>query len=195
MFFGVFSVKLPTDKKYKPKKCKGCGQDFQPYQSTQKVCSLECAKIHINQQAAEKWKKKERAELKAAKEKIKTRSQWVKEAQQAFNAYIRARDEKDPCISCQRYHNGQYHAGHYKTTGANPELRFEEDNCHKQCAPCNNHLSGNLVNYRINLITKLGIDRVERLEGPHDAKKYSIEELKAIKYKYKKKLKDLKEKQ
>lgn len=119
------------------------------------------------------------------------RGYWIKQAQAAFNAYIRARDDALPCVSCGRHHSGQYHAGHYRTVGANPELRFEPDNCHKQCAPCNNHLSGNLVNYRMQLIERIGIERVEWLEGPHDAKKYSIDDLKGIVKEYKDKLKQL----
>jgi hypothetical protein len=64
------------------------------------------------------------------------------QAQQAFNAYIRARDADLPCISCGEtnppdLHGGQWDCGHFKTVGANPELRFEERNAHKQCKSCN----------------------------------------------------------
>ena len=109
----------------------------------------------------------------------------TKEAQKAFNAYIRKRDEIEPCISCQRYHNGQYHAGHFKTTAARPDLRFNEDNCHKQCAPCNNHLSGNIGEYIVNLLDKIGKARFDALTQVKTVK-YSCEELKRIELKYKK---------
>lgn len=147
-----------------------------------------CSHDHAIKYAIEKAPKA-RAKLdnykrKQDKERIKTRSDWVKETQAAFNAFIRQRDIDQPCISCQRHHSGQYHAGHYKTTAAAPELRFNELNCHKQCAPCNDHLSGNLINYRINLINKIGLDRVEWLEGPHEPKKYSIDDLKGLKADY-----------
>lgn len=132
---------------------------------------------------------------KAKKEAIRDndRGYWLKKAQAAFNAFIRARDESEPCISCGRFHDGQYHAGHYRTVGANPEIRFEELNCHKQCSVCNNHLSGNLINYRINLIDKVGQESVEWLEGPHEAKKYTVADLKQIELTYKQKLKELRE--
>ncbi|WP_258530002.1 recombination protein NinG [Pseudomonas aeruginosa] len=68
------------------------------------------------------------------------------------------------------FHDGQYHAGHYRSVGSHPELRFDEDNVHKQCAPCNNHKSGDVVNYRINLVAKIGAAAVARLEGPHERK-------------------------
>ncbi len=94
--------------------------------------------------------------------------------------------------SCGRFHDGQYHAGHYRSVGSHPELRFDEDNVHKQCAPCNNHKSGDVVNYRINLVAKIGAAAVARLEGPHDARKWTVEEIKAIKALYRAKARDAK---
>lgn len=114
----------------------------------------------------------------------------LKEAQKAFNAFIRKRDDKDPCISCGRHHQGQYHAGHYKTTKARSDIRFNEDNCHKQCSVCNNHLSGNIDEYKPNLIKKIGEERFNKLLKVNIVS-YSCEDLKAIELKYKDKLKEL----
>ena len=168
------------------KECKQCGTSFTPARPMQNVCSPICATRLV------KAAKKEEAErTKARKAAIKSRAAWAREAQAAFNAWVRARDAGMPCISCQRHHTGQYHAGHYLSRGARPELAYEPDNCHKQCAPCNTHLSGNVALYRVNLIKLIGLDRVEWLEGPHPAKHYSIEDLKDIKETYKRKLKEL----
>jgi hypothetical protein len=125
--------------------------------------------------------RKERAE---AKQKLKRRADYVREAQQAVNAYVRARDADLPCISCGRWHDGQWHAGHYLSTGARPNLRFDEQNIHKQCQPCNTHLSGNLVNYRRRLIEKIGIDAVEGLEADQTSRKWSIDDLVDIRRQY-----------
>ena len=125
------------------------------------------------------------------KENAKTLGQLAKEAQAEFNKYIRLRDANKPCISCGRWHQGQWDAGHYRTVGANPELRFEELNVHRQCAPCNNHKSGDIVNYRWNLVQRVGQDKVDWLEGPHKAKKYTREQLKEIKRVYREKAKQL----
>lgn len=122
---------------------------------------------------------------------VKPLSYWMKRAQSAFNAWVRARDAGQPCISCGRIHQGQNHAGHYRPAGSNPELRFEPDNCHLQCAPCNSHLSGNLTAYRQALIAKIGLKRVEFLEGPHEPKRYRKEDYQAIEAEYKAKLKEL----
>jgi hypothetical protein len=134
----------------------------------------------------------ERKETRERKEKIKRRKDVEKEAQAAFNAYIRERDRLLPCISCQRHHKGQWHAGHYLSVGSTPELRFDERNVHKQCAPCNNHLSGNIVLYRKGLLARFGLGFVKWLEGQHQAAHRSREDLEQIKTTYRKKLRDLK---
>lgn len=185
----------------KQKKCKVkdmdgvvCNTLFTPRSSTQVACSLVCAlhkNVHDKMRLAAKSATAQRVEHRAAKEKAKTRGDWTKEAQAAFNAYIRARDVGRACVSCGRNHQGQWHAGHYRAVGANPELRFNEFNVWKQCAPCNDHLHGNLINYRIELLKRIGPEKVDWLEGSHKASHLSIDDLKAIKAEYKLKLKDL----
>ena len=169
------------------KKCKACKESFKPFSSTASACSVNCAitlaKVQTSKAIAKDFKQRRQA--------AKTLGQLHKEAQPVFNRYIRLRDQGQPCISCQRHHTGQIHAGHYRSVGAAAELRYNETNVHAQCAPCNNHLSGNAIDYRINLIKKIGIDNVELLEGPHDAQKYNREQILAIKAKYKAKAKEL----
>lgn len=185
-------------KEAKAKKCRNpaCGASFKPSFSTaQKVCSWACglAIKDVNQEKARKsLALVERREIKVRKEKLKTRADHLREAQAAFNEWVRLRDADRPCISCGRHHEGQYHAGHYRSVGANPELRFEPLNVWKQCAPCNTHLSGNLVNYRISLLQEIGAAKVEWLEGPHEPRKYTVEEIKTIKAEYRAKTRELK---
>lgn len=175
--------------------CKVCRAEFSPQKMGQKVCSPACAITlgpSIRVKALKSAAAKDRRETKQKLEKLKSKAQWAKEAQAAFNAFIRERDADQPCISCGRFHGGQYHAGHYLSVGARPELRFDESNVNKQCAPCNTHLSGNAVLYRKGLIAKLNIGVVEWLEGQHDLRKDTIESLQAIKKHYIEKTKQLK---
>lgn len=169
------------------KTCKQCKAKFTPRTSTQVVCSWQCAIEYGKKQTSKALSQ----DTRRRKEQLKTRAQWLKEAQTEFNKYIRLRDSNLPCISCGRYHTGQYHAGHYRTVGSMPALRFNEDNCHKQCAPCNNHLSGNIVNYRLNLLQKIGQQRLDTLEGKHEPLHLSIDDIKAIKQTYRAKCKEL----
>ena len=171
-------------------RCKICRDKFEAKYFLQKVC--------LNPVCLAKWVKLEREDkadkvhaVKKRKMKDNDKSLREKQAQAAFNAFIRKRDCNLPCISCGRHHDGQYHAGHYRSRGAHPELRFEELNCHKQCAPCNNHLSGNISNYRPALIERISQDKVDWIEGPHEPKKYTCAELKEIELLYKQKLKAL----
>lgn len=184
-------------KQPKPKKCRvaTCRASFVPSRLGQAVCSPACAIIDAprNQEKARKsLAQVARREIKVRKERIKTRGDHFRETQAVFNEWVRLRDAALPCVSCGRHHEGQYHAGHYRTVGANPELRFEPLNVHKQCAPCNNHKSGDIVNYRIELVKRIGQDQVEWLEGPHSARKYTADELKALKAKYRELIKELK---
>jgi len=175
------------ERKPKPKKCNECKAEFTPWVSTQLVCSPKCGIEYARKKEA----KKQAKELKERKKKLMTKSEWMKLAQAEFNKFIRLRDKDEPCISCGRHHQGQYHAGHYRTVGANPELRFEELNCHKQCSVCNNHKSGNIVDYRINLVRKIGQEAIDWLEGPHDPLKLTIEQIQGIRKKYRDKCKEL----
>ena len=124
---------------------------------------------------------------------IKTRK---REAQAAFNAYIRERDRGLPCISCDKPDDGshQRHASHYKSVGANSALRFNELDVHASCSQCNNMKSGNIQGYRPRLIEKIGQDKFDWLETQNQTIKYTCDELKEIELKYKNKLKELKAK-
>lgn len=198
---------MPAILKKKPRrKCTVCREWFNPARDGQFVCSFECASAHgkaandaakaaaqlkvkQQQKKAAKSERKRQAERRMA---VKPISYFIKQAQQAFNDFIRYRDRHLVCISCDRHHDGQYHAGHFRTTGANPELRFDEDNCHKQCSVCNNHMSGNLTAYRPALIAKIGQARFDVLMGPHALPKWSRDDYIRIRDEYRAKLRDLK---
>ncbi|EHN8849255.1 recombination protein NinG [Enterobacter hormaechei] len=189
------------------RKCKVCSEWFHPAYDNIRWCCPEHGAIYaIELRSKEKVKaeakrikakkgeeKADRQRLAEKKQQVKPTSYFIKQAQQAFNEFIRYRDRELPCISCGRHHEGQYHAGHFRTTGANPELRFNEDNCHRQCAPCNNHLSGNLIAYRPALIEKIGQSRFDALMGPHYLPKWKREDYIRIRDEYRAKLKSLKQ--
>lgn len=142
-----------------------------------------------------KWREKEsKAKTKEMKEALKTNSEYIQEFQTVFNQYIRLRDKDLPCISCDTMSDVQYCAGHYYHAGGYPELRFNEDNVHKQCnKSCNLHLSGNPLEYRPRLIARIGEERFKALESfKNIPRKYSIPELKEQKVIYRDKIKELK---
>lgn len=179
------------------RKCAMCGEAFQPARSLQKVCGAACGVAwakKLAERAKAKGAREERKAHRAAREKIKTRGEHLREAQAAFNAWVRARDADEPCISCRRPASwqGQWDAGHFRSRGSEPALRFEPLNVWKQCLPCNRHLSGNLINYRINLINRIGVEKLNWLEGPHEVKKLTVPELQEMKAFYRAEIRRLK---
>jgi intein/homing endonuclease len=169
------------------RKCKACKQPFEPiYNSVQMVCSPKCSYEYAKQLNDKKWKK-EKAKIKSD---LMTLQDWIKIAQTHFNKYIRLRDKGQPCISCSKPAKKE-NAGHYRSAGGNPELRFEELNVHLQCEYCNTYKHGNLIEYRKNLINKIGLDKVEWLEKSHEPANYNIEEVKEIIKTYKDKCKQI----
>lgn len=192
----------------KQKKCKECGTKFQPRGSFDKVCeSIECKVAYGLKVAAKSKAKREKAEriqqqvdrkiIRMKKDDLKTRREWLVDAQRAFNAFIRFRDQMKgyPCISSGRpldWSGNAVDAGHYRSVGSAPHLRFNEDNCHAQSKKDNRYGNGCAVDYRLGLIARIGIERVEALEADQRPRKWSIEELKQITATYKQKLRDLK---
>lgn len=177
----------------KMKRCAVCKDEFMPRSTLQKACGILCAVTIVKTAKAQAFDK----ETRAMKKKVSDNDVglWAKKAQAMFNAYIRQRDVDLGCISCNKPASwqGQWAAGHYRTVGAHPELRFNEDNVHKQCnRDCNSAKSGNVLEYRIRLIKKIGIDRVEFLEGPQESVRYRIEDYKRIYAEFKAKTKQLK---
>ena len=170
-------------------KCKICRTEYRKWSISQKVCSNpDCAIALVELDKA----KKQRQADKARRIELKSKREWLKDTQAVFNSYIRKRDHGQPCISCGTTASIQYCAGHYRTVGACPELRFEPLNVHLQCNKnCNMEKSGNIVLYRIELIKKIGIDKVEWLEGTHKPKKWTVDDLKEIIKTYKQLTKDL----
>lgn len=178
---------------FKPRACDICGKDFQPARAMQKVCSLVCAK-RVPKVLRAKGKK----DLRARKEALKRIPDYIKEAQVAFNAFIRERDRNRSCICCQRPLGegdvgGAYDCGHYRSTGSASHLRFDERNAHAQRKQCNRWGAGRAVDYRVGLVARLGREAVEALESDNAPHKWTREELIAIRDLYRAKLKQLKE--
>ena len=189
-------------KQPKLKTCKNpaCRVSFVPQRLGQAVCNYTCGLVikDVNQERARKsLAQVERREIKVRKEKLKSRGDHIREAQLAFNAYIRARDQAagHQCISSGKpldWSGNAVDAGHYRSVGSAPHLRFDERNCHAQSKQDNRFLSGNAVDYRIGLIARIGQEAVDDLEADQSVRKYSVEQIKGIKAYYRAKTRELK---
>jgi hypothetical protein len=188
--FPAFTVKAKTCT------APGCDREFIPARPLQAVCSQRCAKRKVLTAKREK-EAREKAELKARKRALETIPQLTKAAQREFNKFVRMRDAHQPCISCgspppdlSQLHAGR-DAGHYRSVGSAAHLRFHEDNCHAQCVKCNQWGAGRAVDYRLGLVARIGLPRIEALEADNAVKKWTREELRGIAANYRAKRKEL----
>lgn len=190
----------------KPNKCKHCKVRM-PEDKARHVIHDACIDPWLAAQNAKKARKLE-AEWRAAarvekmldkvkRDKQKTRGQLMEEAQRAFNLYIRLRDAGMKCICCDspfepQKPGGSADAGHYLSRGAAPHLRFDERNVHAQRKNCNRPGGTTRAKFRAGMIARIGLEAVEALECDQELKKWSLDDLRAIKATYTAKAKELK---
>jgi predicted nucleic acid-binding protein len=180
-----------SDRKVKKYKCRNCSSYFSKKNMGHVCCSPKCDAEYRKNAAIKKENKKiEISKIKKKAVNEVTKRKLTTTLQTIFNKYIRLRDANDPCISCGAV-NTMFHAGHYVSVGANVLLRFNEDNVHKQCAKCNTFMHGNLIEYRKNLIKKIGVERVEYLEYFHEHDSFTHESLQNMIQYYKMRVNDL----
>lgn len=179
------------------KKCSSCNLPvdqwpIKPYSSMTKTCSVSCALDLVERKKDKAFKSETRAmKVKLLDTDVKF---WKAKAQKVFNEFVRLRDAADGCISCDKpaSWSGQWHASHWKSRGARPDLAFNEDNVHKSCSVCNNYMSGNVGEYRVRLVGKIGLFKIGILEA--DTQKPTpmrVEDYKRIHEEYKLKIKQL----
>lgn len=167
-------------------RCKNCKEKFEPVRFNQKYCfNKMCVDAWVQEAKVNNWKKTK----KKMQEDLETIQDLVKATQIVFNKYIRLRDKHELCISCKQIPK-KSNAGHYYNANNHWNVRFDENNVHLQCEHCNTFLSGNLINYRENLLKKIGAEEFNVLEGKSKVtRKFTKEELKEIINTYKKKIK------
>jgi hypothetical protein len=171
-------------------RCKNCKQKFEPIRFNHKYCLKdECIRAFVAEVKEKTWKETKTR----MKTDLKTTQDWLKEAQTIFNQYINLRDKGLPCVSCGKPIKGRVNASHFWNANNHHNVRFEEDNVHSSCITCNQFLSGNLLEYRTRLCSKIGQKRFDELEAKrHVTKKWTKDELKEIIKKYKELVRDMK---
>ena len=169
----------------------------------QSVCGPDCAREFAREKRERDDRKKQREEgrqTRARLEELKTLPQLLKEAQREFNRFIRIRDSGLPCICCGRRDDrkifgGAIDAGHYRSIGSAPGLRFDETNVHSQLALCNRWGAGRAVDYRRGLIERIGLAAVEALEANNTPHKWTRQEVREIRDTYRAKANALEKEQ
>lgn len=153
------------NKPLKLKKCKGCGNQFIPWNSFTKVCSIPCAITFADNATRVK---KEKENKKRKKEFYEQDIQWQHtQCEKSFNRLRKLQEYKwfadrglDPtCISCGKtIGNDLWANGHFRTVGAQGALRYDFKNCYLQHNfRCNKELSGDINGTKTTIGYKKGL--------------------------------------
>lgn len=139
----------------------------------------------------------EKRQDRAKREAMKTIPELIAEAQTVFNEFIRLRDRHKGCFVCGRAFpvgqlGGDFDAGHIRSRGAAGHLRFNEDNCHGECKPCNSSTGAKPHQIEAGAILRIGQARYDALKNDNTPHKWTHDELRAIRDQYKAKVKQLK---
>jgi hypothetical protein len=169
-------------------RCKNCKEKFEPKNFLQKYCFKdECMKVFVEKTKEKAWKEKKQK----MQQELETVQDYIKMTQIIFNKYIRLRDKGQVCISCLKPALKE-NAGHFFNANNHWNVRFNELNVHLQCEHCNTYLSGNLIEYRTNLINKIGEEQLTLLElEAKKTRKFTKDELMEIINIYKLKIKQI----
>jgi len=171
--------------------CKQCKKEFQKTSPLQSCCSVACAIERSYDLNKAKREKLLCDKVKEMKKSLMRKGDYIRIFQAVFNTFIRIRDRDLGCVSCGVKVCEEFHAGHY-IASTYQYLRFNPLNVHKQCSKCNTHLRGNLIPYRIELIKRIGLKEVEKLENDrHKTLELTIPELQELTKEYKLKIKKL----
>lgn len=175
----------------KPRACSACGGQFVPARPLQNVCGPRCALRKVRQAKVE-----ERAQIRTRKEAVKRIPDLIAEAQEAFNAFIRHRDEGKGCFVCgaplrMGGIGGGFDAGHVRSRGAAGHLRFNEDNCHGECKRCNSSTGAKPHEIEAGAIQRIGQERYDALRNDNTPHKWTHDELRAIRDTYRAKAREL----
>jgi hypothetical protein len=167
------------------KRCKECRKLFMPRNSLTLCCSIQCGVAYARNNGTGIEVSRKRA-LKERIEAARPLKYWQDRTQATVNAYVRLRDRDLPCISCGKKTGAKMNAGHWRSRGARPDIRYDaETNIFLQCEHCNTYRSGHIQGFREGLIAKYGEAWViEQEETPPTIRRYRREDLEEIKAHY-----------
>lgn len=186
-------------------RCKAprCREPALPYKA---FCSPECGAI-IGVALLEKQKRKEdkkrslaakaeKAGDRAKREAMKGVPELTREAQEAFNRYVRLRDNGKGCFVCgvtlrMGGVGGGFDAGHIRARSQASHLRFDERNVQGECKSCN--AAGSTKDHEMRAAAErlLGKEAADALYADNRVHKWQRDELRAIRDTYRAKARDL----
>lgn len=192
------------------KKCKECRKPFDPYNSLQVACSPACA-LAVGRKVAAKKAEKAAKQARSERREFNRRDlTWQhKQCQRVFNRmrvleelqWFRQRGMEPECISCGKTRM-DWCCGHFKTRGAQSNLRYDRTNTFLQCnKACNESLSGNIEGtktsrgYKQGLVERFGEAEAQRIidycESNTSPVKWGWQELEALRKEWSQRIREL----
>lgn len=184
------------------RKCRMCPAPLPPASKCttaigkRKLCSIDCAVEYGMKEAARQREKAHKQRSAESRAKVRERNENDTGHQQELtqrecNRLIRLLDQGKTCPTCDKpLIDGQYDAGHVRTRAACPELALDTRAIFGQCRSCNG--SGTLRKrtrktqesvsdaYKQWILREKGQEYHDWLYGPHELKRYTIDQLKAM---------------
>lgn len=148
----------------------------------EKSQKLAARKAKQNTASAKAHERSERAVM-AERKKELNRPKHLDKLQRLVNQYVvHIRDKDAPCCTCGTTSQSiKYDAGHFRSRGACPELRFELTNIAKQCSVnCNVMKSGSRLEFSEFIRNKYGQEHLDWINGKHKTLKEQLPDSKAI---------------
>lgn len=181
----------------KPPRCKWCKERTERigkplhdacvdpwYEANKEKLAKKVLRVRASEQRERA--KVERAETKRRKQAMETPKKLLPKVQREVNRWCRLRDllAGRNCISCGAPYRGAFggafDAGHYRSVGSAPHLRFYTPQIRLQCVRCNRDLGGNAVEYRRRLVLIKGAAFVERIESMYWIQKWTVDYLRRL---------------
>jgi len=174
------------------RRCRHCKQYIDADKAIKVPVGAFCSWAHVHEYARQQKpvvqsmrlkEVRQAARRKRRESKLQDLPHQIKLTQQAMNKMIRLLDADLPCVSCGRFK--PHTAGHFKTVGANPELRFYPVNIYGQCSGCNSGMqrynkgdnATTQTKFAAEIARRRGQDALDWLNGAHPAGNYTCDEL------------------
>lgn len=137
-------------------------------------------------------KKEKNADFRKRKQALNEKDpKWQKNrTKDVLHLLVKLLDKDLPCIVCNGHECGQkteWDAGHYLTKSAHPELKFDPRNIFKQCSGTNTASTGRSSaeasirqKFDQGIIARYGMEHLMWLRSYHPPRKYTCEELAAM---------------
>lgn len=201
------------------KRCKHCKVYVKAETGIKVPAGFFCSHDHAIEFARDKQaetkrqqqKDRDRVKSMTVKDLNRKDVEWQhKQTQPAFNRlrvleeilWFQDRGLQPECISCGSTSGVTWSCGHYKTVGANRQLRYERDNTFLQCwFNCNKNKSGNIQGTRTErgliqgLYERFGREEADRIidfcETKKEIKRWTWQELEENRAEYRKEIRRL----